>query len=199
MLGGTFSDTTNFDPLITNLITEEVYLASEGVYPVDRWYPVAMASINRFLDVNGQFRQRLVLVPGQFRASGAITTTPTIGTQRLYTQLQLEVYTAPLTETDFIAPSIWQAGIDLTDDAMKFQVRVDDDSGEVTRVVVLYRYDGDNNWIKLELPYDAQAGWATTSIKRQPGLVHFFAQAVDPAGNVAMAMDHGNPFRQDIR
>ncbi len=55
---------------------------------------------------DGQSRDQLVVVPAQFRATSSAK--PTVGTQRLYSDLQFEIYHAPLTATDFIAPSVWQ-------------------------------------------------------------------------------------------
>ena len=65
MLGGSFIDEYNFDPLITQLITQEVTLTGEGFYPTQRLYPKAVASINRFPSGDGMLAQRLVVVPAQ--------------------------------------------------------------------------------------------------------------------------------------
>ena len=36
------------------------------------------------------------------------------------------------------------------------------------------------------------------AIPRAPGSYEYFAQAVDPAGYVAMAMDHDNPYAVEL-
>jgi hypothetical protein len=73
---------------------------------------------------------------------------------------------------------------------------VDDDSGEILRTVVLYRRMGDNFWTLAELTYDPDTGWAEGTVPAVDGPIEYFAQAVDPTGNVALALDHGNPFRE---
>ena len=199
MLGGTFSETTYFDPLISRVVTDQVYadLALEPTYDADRWYPTQIATVNRFLGADGQSRDRIVVVPAQFKPDPAASTpTQTIGTQRLYTDLEFEVYRAPLTATDYIAPSIWQVRAISSSLSLKFRVQVTDDGEAVQRVVLLYQLAGDNHWSNLEMDYDSATGWAEASIPPVSGPVYYFAQAVDASGNVALALDHGNPFTQ---
>lgn len=38
---------------------------------------------------------------------------------------------------------------------LSFRVRADDDSGSIARVVVLYQQQGNAQWSKVKLPYDA--------------------------------------------
>jgi hypothetical protein len=147
--------------------------------------------VNRFLSIDEGFRERLVVVPGQFRVAPGTTTT---GTQRLYSDLQYQVYHAPYTVTDFVAPSIWQVEAISTSLFLRLRVRVEDDAGDVARVVVLYREEGDMSWTKAELPYDAVSRLAEAFLTPVAGPIYYFAQAVDSAGNVALALDHGNPF-----
>ena len=195
LLGGTFSDTPDFDPVISRVITDELYVETEPLYPALGWYPVVPGTLNRFLGIDGQSRERLVVTPGQFRAAGAVS--PTVGTQRLYSSLQYEIYHAPFTDTDFIAPSLWQVQAVVTGTTMTFDVRVTDDSGNVARVVVLYRETTDNAWKMAELNLDsATQTWRKSSESGLRGEIEFFAQAVDPSGNVALALDHGNAFSQ---
>ena len=158
-----------------------------------------MGTVNRYLGLDGISRERLVVVPGQFLGDG----TTTKGTERLYSDLSFLVYRAPFTATDFIAPSIWQVKAETAFSDMTFRVKVKDDSGDVQRVVVLYRTPGSFAWTKVELDYNEVTGWASYKVK---GLatngvatnIEYFAQAVDPTGNVALALDHGNPFTRVV-
>jgi hypothetical protein len=194
MVGGTFSDQP-VDPVISRVVTEELYLETEPSYPVERWYPSQLGTVNRFLAIDGQSRERLVVVPGQFTASS--TATPTMGTQRLYSELVFEIYHAPFTATDFIAPSIWRVEVITTDTDLTFRVLVEDDSEVIQRTVVLYRPLTSNTWSRAELAHDTDSGWVEGSILPVRGGIEYFAQAVDPTGNVALALDHGAPFLEE--
>jgi hypothetical protein len=193
MLGGTFTDIPNFNPVMSRMITEELYLVDEPPYPTDEWYPVSPATINRFLNAQtGQSNERLVLIPGQFRATGSVS--PTVGVERLYTALQLEVYHASFDEDDFVAPAIFEVDTYPSTGQVDFEVLVNDDDGPVMRVVVLYRSAGSNVWQSAELVYDPDEETATGTVLGLGGTVEFIVQAVDSAGNVALSLDHGKPY-----
>jgi hypothetical protein len=200
MAGGTFTDIGDgdgigdFDPYISVVVTDDTYSQTEPTFPTGTWYPVHPATINRFLAINGPSREQLIIMPGQFQATTAAP--QTMGIQRLYTDLELVVYHAPLTATDFIAPSIWQAEAISTSFSLTFRILVEDNSGAVERAVVLYRLLDQNTWSKAELTYDAGSGWAHGTVPPVNGQIEYFVQAVDPTGNVALALDHGNPFRR---
>jgi hypothetical protein len=191
-VGGTFTDVPNFDPAVSVVLTDDLYLQTEPLFPLDYLYPSAPGTLNRFLTIDGQMHDRLVVAPGQFRASGSGT--PTVGVERLYSSLQFEVYHAPIADTDFIAPSIWQVGATSSGSGVGFDVLVTDDSGSVARVVVLYRATTSATWSKAELTYDPATQHATGSVSGLGGVIEYFAQAVDGSGNVALALDHGNAF-----
>ena len=206
MLEGTFSDVSDVDPLISRVVTEQVYYDTEPVYPTAQWYPVQPGTVNRFLSIDGQSREQLVVVPGQFRAEveaeakveAAATATSTVGVQRLYSELTYEVYHAPFEATDYVAPSIWQVQAISSTHYLRFRVQVTDDSWKIQRTVVLYRTLSSGSWSRVELSYDPITGWAMGVVPPVQGPIEYFAQAVDPTGNVALALDHGNPFREVV-
>ncbi|MFQ5575438.1 MAG: hypothetical protein ACE5G8_00465, partial [Anaerolineae bacterium] len=195
MLGGAFTDVTGVDPVVSRVLTDDVYSKPEPIYPGQSWYPSQFAAVNRFLGVDGQSRERLVLVPGQFRPTSQANNRTT-GVQRLYTGLKFEVYHAPFSAqtNDFTPPSIWQIEAIRGKAALTFRALVEDDAGQVTRVVALYRSAGQTSWTPLELAQDSAAGYFTADIPPLPGQVYYFVQAVDATGNVALALDHGNAF-----
>ena len=193
MLGGTFTDLPNFNPAISRVVTEELYLTDEPLYPTDEWYPVAVATINRFLNAQkGQSSERLVVIPGQFRATSFIS--PTLGIERQYTHLEFEVYHAPFDESDFVAPAIYDVQTYTSTGQVQFEVLVNDDVGPVMRVVVLYRKATSNIWQSAELIFDPDEEKATGIVSGLSGMVDFIVQAVDAAGNVALALEHGKPY-----
>ncbi len=193
MEGGSFTDNFYFDPVITQIITQEVSLSGEGVYLAQTLYPLSPVSINRFLTVDGVAQQRLVVMPAQFQSTDV--TLASTGILRLYDNLDLVVYTASFTETDFISPNIW--GVQTVENAGNFEFTVDlsDNDSGVHRVLVLYRDMTANSWTGVDLTYNPNSGLATGSVPVTGGTVEYFIQAVDQTGNVSLVLDHGVPFR----
>ncbi|MCA9956392.1 MAG: hypothetical protein KC434_16805, partial [Anaerolineales bacterium] len=194
MVGGSFTEIPNFNPAISQLITEEVgILPEEPLFPLDYWYPVALGSINRYLSIDGESVERLVMIPGQFSGTGGVN--QTIGTQRLYNNLQFEVYHTPFESEDFIAPSIWNVWAERVANQVTFHVQVTDDSGAMHRVVMLYRELPSTTWKLAELTYDPQTQVATGLVSVPMNTeIEYFAQAVDPSGNVSVALSYGVPY-----
>src|SRR5207253_5187606 len=116
-------------------------------------------------------------------------------TQRLYSDLQLQVLTSTFSITDFTAPAIQAVDVLSSSTSLGFKVRVGDDSGQVSRVVVLYAKAGSNIWSRADLTYDPATGTAEGSVTPVGGLIYYFVQATDPAGNVGLLLDHNNPFQ----
>ena len=194
LLGGSFSDIAN-DPLITHVITDETYAATEPLFDSAAWFPVFPAAINRLFRLNAEPLERLVVAPAQY-----LSVTPITGTLRLYTALDFEIYHAPTDVTDFAPPAIWQ--VQLTHNASRqpvFRASLEDAASPIQRVVVLYRrlspLPAQTTWSKAELLYNPAAALAEGPALVQPGLYEYFAQAVDAAGNVGLAYDHGRPFQ----
>ncbi|MBP7694544.1 MAG: hypothetical protein KA764_21665, partial [Anaerolineales bacterium] len=194
LTGGTFTEVAGFDPVIAEILTDTT-AGAEPLFPnTASWWPVAPGSLNRFVSLDGRQHERLVVVPGQFQA--ASTGTPTLGTERLYQNLQVEVYYAPFEATDFTAPAIWEASATpVGGGRVTFEAAVTDDSGSVARVVVLYRPLTSSTWRKAELSYSAATGRASGQVSEVWGAYEFFGQAVDATGNVALALEHGTPFQ----
>ena len=190
MLGGSWQDTPNFDPVISRIVTDDVYLAVEPAFPFTQLYPAQVASINRFLKVDGTLDQRLVVIPGQYKANSSSR-----GTQRLYSNLELQILTAPNAQVDFVAPVVREVTATTDATGLRFRVRVGDDSGAVQRVVVLYAAAGSTSWTRVELPYNPATGYAEAGVAPVNGLINFIVQAADAAGNVRLALDHSNPYR----
>jgi hypothetical protein len=134
----------------------------------------------------------LVIVPGQFLATTEADRTT--GIHRRYTELAFDVYHAPYDATDFQPPTIWAAEALESVDGIRFRISVEDDSGAVMRVVLLYRDPGERTWSMLELSFNPETGRAEGHVPGLKGPIYYFAQAVDASGNVALALDHGLAF-----
>lgn len=195
MTGGSFTEVPNFNPVVSQLITDSVanMAQPEPLFSLDYWYPVALGSINRYLSIEGESVERLVMIPGQFSATSG--SNPTMGTQRLYNNLQFEVYHTPFDNEDFVAPSIWNVAVDRVASLATFRVQVTDDSGELHRVVVLYRELPSTTWKLAELIYDPATQTAVGSAFIDMDTeIQFFAQAVDGGGNVSVVLSYGLPY-----
>jgi hypothetical protein len=77
-----------------------------------------------------------------------------------------------------------------------FRMQVEDNSGSIERAVVLHRQEGTNSWESADLLYDDATGWAEAFVPPIGSSIHYLAQAADPTGNVALALDHGKPFHR---
>jgi len=202
LLGGTFAEIANFDPSVSRIVTEQTYLAEEPGFPTSSLFPAVMGNVVRLLDTDGGVDQQFNVVPAQFIAT--TTATPTIGVERAYSHLDYEIQHAPFTDTDFIPPSVRVVAAIVTPGQITFSVKADDTrsadplvSGDVRRMLVLYRALGAPAWTRRELTYNAIADRWMGSVGAS-GAIEYFTQAVDAAGNVATALDYGNPFRITI-
>jgi hypothetical protein len=210
MLGGAFNDTPNFDPVIIGIVPEDTdsLPPQELRFDVPQWYTALPASVSRFWDVDeGIFSQDVVIVPGQFRATSTAASPKTVGIMRLYNNLQLLVYEGPGTEPDYQAPGIWDVdAVNPSGGTLTFSALVRDAAATsfapptgVLRVVVLYRHVNHNSWSRVDLDYNPTTEVASRSVAvPQNGQYEYFVQAVDVAGNVSAALDHGNPYVVEV-
>ncbi len=180
--GGQFSP---FDPVFAR-----PSVGSEADEPEVSWgdaaFPGRIAGVTSFSDPDGlpfgsglPQRQRLVVVPGQYRG------TETFTRQRLFSHVGVRVFYS--SSSDYTPPDVTSATA--TDDGATttFRVNAADGSG-VHRVVVLWR-DADTDWTSAELT-DTGPGWTATIPQTVEG-IEWFAQAVDEAGNVSVFSSKG--------
>jgi hypothetical protein len=148
MEGGTFTDQLNFDPVITQIITEEVTLPAEGVYLSSALYPLSNASLNRFLTVDGVVQQRLIVAPAQFQG-----TAYRCGLDRDDASLRFAgsagVYGAVYGDRFHVAPNVWAVNATHGWPDLDFSVQVTDEENGIHRVLVLYRDITVGSWSSL--------------------------------------------------
>jgi hypothetical protein len=198
MIGGTFLPIANFNPAISLAITDSAqYGFPEPAFPfVDVLFPGRLGITNKLLTLDGHTNDQLVIIPIQFRATGI--TTPTVGNVRQYSALQFEVYHAPESVTDFTAPAIWQVEHTVASNGQvtfNALITTDDQDDEVERSVLLVRPFSSNTWQKVELTYNTSTDGASGTVSGLQGRFEYFVQAVDSAGNVSLALDHGLPYQ----
>jgi CSLREA domain-containing protein len=153
------------------------------------------AAIQRITSAHGSGgAQQLVLVPGQFRdpvPEGGI------GTQRLFTDIGVEVLYTAATDTtataDHRAPEIVRTAATSNGTDVTFAVTTD---ATATRVVVLAKQVADFSDAAWEMVDLTAVGptW-TGSLPDVAGGWEFFVQAVDASGNVAVSSAKTNNFR----
>ncbi len=160
-------------------------------------FPTRQASITTASDPQGLVgpdgvaqRQKLVLIPGQFVASG---TSSGRGTQSLFRRMAGLVYYSG--STDWTPPRVGQVELERNPGTTSAAVAVDaSDVSGIHRVVALYH--GGAGWQAIDL---TPSGGAFTGTLTVPAAVaneaiRVVVQAVDGAGNVATASSKGPGF-----
>ena len=166
---GSIVDVINFNPLISRPITDTTL--SEPPYANPAWFPVKPFTVNRLGDLD-----RLVVVPAQYQGSESS------GIERLFQQMDFDVYYADEGQTDFVVPDIWKVDGLVFLGKATFQVKAADDSG-IERVVVTYSNDG-LHWQSADLTFNSLTGQWEGEVPGMSKTVSYFVQAVDVAGNV---------------
>jgi hypothetical protein len=193
--------TTAHGAIITDLVSEDetpfdgvfsrpvIDLAANEPEPVfgDVVFPTALQNISTFVTPAG-LRQRLVLIPGRyFSLEGGA------GVQRLFTSVDAQVYYSD--SDDFIPPTLSRVDAVVTGPVVSFVAQATDNSpATVKRVLVVFR----------EVRTEASSEWRSVELVQTPGTnrwtggaliasseVEYFVQAVDSAGNVAVASNKG--------
>jgi len=202
-LGGTYADVGNFDPVVT--VPEWTRTIPEAQFLYEGWDPARFWSLAQLERADGAFDEQLVLVPGQFLTDKSATgpTGPTIGTERLYNQLELRVFYAP-EAAEFQLPVVQDVDVQVSNNpGIFFSVLVGDPpdaqarSSGIIRVVVVQTLaaGGTGTWENLDLSFNSVTGrWEGTL---QVGAdIEFFIQAVDGSGTVGMFT--GNAYFKPI-
>jgi hypothetical protein len=195
LVGGRTHDEA-IDPLIVHITTDDSTMSTEPQFDSTAFYPGHIAAVNRLLQMEADVLQRMVLVPGQFRATSSVT--HTIGIQRIWERMDVVTFHAPFSTSDFIAPTIWRMSAQPASNAVRFTVEATDASG-VGRVVILCRWSTSAEWQPLELALVDAAKGAWSGLLPVAGTsVEYIVQAVDEAGNVMSADDYGSPFVSNL-
>ena len=177
LVAGSYGVESGFDPLIARPITDVVL--PEPDFDATGWFPAKPFLVNRFGD-----RDRLVVVPGQYRQQG--------GVERLYNDLELLVYYSEDSNEDFLPPIIWDVQVEWMTDTLHFEATVSDDGG-VHRVVIAYEEDGER-WRTMDLVRGAVSNLWLGELGVPSHRLNYFVQAVDGVGNVALGANKGLMF-----
>jgi hypothetical protein len=156
-------------------------------------FPSLLQSVSRVSDVGGE-RDRLVVVSGQFRGDAADPAGR--GVQRLFPELDAQVFYAPPGNTDTAPPRIVSTRAVVVDGEVAIEVDVGD--GDVARVLALYvERDAPDpkTWRTLELvPTDGDSWFGTDIAAAGATELDYFVQVLDQGGNVSVSSDKGSNF-----
>ena len=194
---GAYSDIVNTDPVITMPSWTRTNPEPQFIY--EGWDPARFWSLAQLERADGIYDERLVLVLGQFLVDEAATISSgnTIGTQRLYDSVDIEVFFAGV-EDEFQPPIIGRVNAVQSGSAgVFFSVQVydpEDQDGESSGVDQVIVTSTDNNggssWRSWDLDLNPSTGlWE--NILPITGSIDFFIQAVDGLGNVGMFAGNG--------
>jgi hypothetical protein len=172
-LGGTYTDTPAFDPVVALPVNEYVASTGEPAFSAAGWYPPVPFAPHVDNSVLGT-ADTLVAVLGQYNAE--------TGTERVYTQMTFETYYT--FSSDVTPPTISHIDSVLEPGSGLGRIKVEaGDASDILRVIVAYT-DGAGTWQSRDLDYDtAMVRW--TGVISAITETQYFVQVVDGAGNVA--------------
>jgi len=174
LAGGSYARREGFNPVSAQPVNE-YYAPPEPDFTYDGWYPPVPFMLQGQRNVSTTV-EMLVAVMGQYNSDE--------GSERLYESMSLDLYYSG--SPDRTPPTIESASARREGARVDFKVAVSDPSG-VHRVVVVYT-DGSGAWTTKDLDYVPLMDKWTGSISSESE-IEWLVQAVDEAGNVAVAND----------
>lgn len=156
-------------------------------------FPTEPVEITTTTGPSGE-RQQLVLATGQYRSD--------TGVQRLDSDIDVVVYYAAPSESDFTAPTIGAVDAQLVGGRLAISTTVADASSDVDRVYVIVVENpgfGPAEWTGVDLVRSGSTDRWTGSLVLAPTTtdVEFMVQAKDGAGNVGVATNKARNFDVD--
>ena len=175
------------NPVVATPIFDESSSQPEPAV-ADAAFPAKPLTITSSTGPGGE-RQQLLVATGKYRADTQ--------TQRLDDNLDVVVYYADLTETDFTPPTIGKVQAINEGGLLSVGVDVADDN-PVDRVYVLVAQNpgtAGSTWTGLDLVPTGGGRWAgSLRLEASTTAVEFLVQAKDAAGNVGIASNKADNF-----
>lgn len=187
--GLTSTDIGGVDPVVTRPTVDLAANEPETPNALVGTFPSGFQRVTTAATPDGD-HATLVLVPGQYVAG---TELGAPGTQRLFTDLSVEVFSpAPGAASDITPPEIVASDALVVGGGLAFRTVVSDDVSAVERVLVLYTpLDAPGEWTAVELTEDEPGVFTGGVPDHDGGDIGFITQALDGAGNVAVSSDKG--------
>ena len=131
--GGTYVDVPAFDPAISRWTYEWEVDVKEFQVSTDGWWPAKPVTV-RTIGSGADREQRLIVLPGQFLATSAAGA-PVVGTERVWTSLEVELVRGPVADTT--PPTVSSVTLTRADDTAPVVARVAAaDAAGIARIVV---------------------------------------------------------------
>jgi len=197
-VGGAASEYA-FDPIITRVITDHVYDASEPDFAVAQWFPTRPVNVNRLGSRLGRGgnKGQLVLYPAQYQAGAEGE-----GVLRAFERIRLRIYYDDGSGgSDWQSPVIRRVELVAQEEQVQILLNVIDPAQVVGKpsgvqdVLLSLSLDG-VAWSHI-MPSRSGDVWSAT-VALPPGTtasnLSFVAQAVDGVGNVAFSSNKGDSY-----
>ena len=187
-------DIANFEPYYARPVVDKAANEFQWGAIGDAVFPTTLARVSNPVQADGSTASTLTLAAGQFRRD--VDGTPGLGTQRLFTRIDTEVYYAGPSEPDFEAPRIVRSEGTVVGNTVGFTIRTAPDA---ERVYVLYKPANGDDWAGVDLvrtgdDVDDSAIWTGGAVLPFAGDVEFLGQAVDGVGNVSYTVNKTSNF-----
>jgi hypothetical protein len=193
ILGGSFEDIDNFDPIIAQNTHEWIESKNEIATCVNAYTPGEIATINTRASINANspptLQQTLVVVPAQFRCTDLVND-QVVGVERLYNNLELEVLNSTNTD-DYVEPNIRNVDISTGKDNYVTLTILADDAGSGLDEFIILLVDETSGQItsirKLitDIEINSSGQYIIDIDNNVIGDKKIALQAIDTAGNVA--------------
>jgi PKD repeat protein len=187
LFGGTYEDTTGFDPVIGRPTTEFEDDPLEPQVCLQSFWPSQLATVNTLTTIDGLL-QSVVITPGQFRCDDP---DPEVtGLERLYTSLSFELLRCD--DPDFVPPTVHSIELLAVDGDVEATIDASDASG-IERIVALVFAGGSITPTFLDIEGGASPFEMTVEDVPDDALLVFLVQ--DGACNVTWATGKGSKLK----
>ena len=139
---GSYVERDPFDPAIACWTTEWETYPVEFQVSTDGWWPADPVTLTT-IETEGGYEQKLVILPGQFRATSAANAETVTGIERLWSDLTVKLVRQPAgaNPNDHLSPTVSSVSLSKLGDTVTAKVDSSDASG-ILRIDVTHVGDG---------------------------------------------------------
>ena len=194
LVGGTFIDEDDFDPVITRPTNDWELDAQEAQLLPATFWPSELVKINNLETATTEVEQTIIITPGQFQPTGTNSEKEVIGVERRYIDLSFNLTSSD--SPDFTPPAI--ESIDIfknKNGTVNITIEANDESGIDSIVILSYANDTVSVVDNIAYTHSSETGEYTVTINNPEVDAALAIQVVDRAGNVAFATSKGNNMK----
>ena len=198
---GSYVERDPFDPAIACWTTEWETYPVEFQVSTDGWWPADPVTLTT-IETAGGYEQKLVILPGQFRATSASDAETVTGVERLWSDLTVKLVRQPADADlgDHLSPTVSRLSLSKLGDTVTAKVDASDASG-ISRIDVTHVGDG----ARAYFPFPGVAPGPDGAYDVQFDLIGVPADelavvvdVMDNAGNVTTVTSKGAVFTPTI-